>query len=487
MDILNQIIQGLNKEEIRFFKLFAHRQQGNADRKDISLLDFMRKQTEGKGEEKIFQKLYGDGDKNAFYRLKNRLVDDLNKSLMLQHVQDEELLQIFHLLMVVRIYTTKGNNQLSFYFLKKAEQRARKIENYELLDIVYGEFIKLSHELLVINPEIYIQLRKENNETLFNLRQMDDLLAAVSYRLKITQNFGDHQNSLIQILESTIGRFMDSDTILHSGKFRFKLYSLVCQLLLQRKDYKSLEAYLLQTWKEFNDKQMFTKNNHDTKLQMLTYMVNSLFKNGKTQESLEFANILHDSMEEYNRLYYDKYEIFYYNALVNNYSIADVPKAIELLLEMQEQKNLHKVPFYELFIYLNLATSYFDLKQFNQAIKNLNKLFLIDSYKKADPSLKFKIAVAELIIRFELGDQDFWNYRKDQLLKEFSVQMKQEIHIKEQLLIQLIEQAEILSGGFQNRQLRPEIENYIQKWNSGDQEDEIIKYTNWLSEKIKAR
>jgi hypothetical protein len=487
MDILHQIIQGLSKEEIRFFKLFAHRQQGNADRKDISLLDFMRKQTEGKGEEKIFHKLYGDNDKNAFYRLKNRLVDDLNKSLMLQHVQDEELLQIFHLLMIVRIYATKGNNQLSFYFLKKAEQRARKIENYELLDIVYGEFIKLSHELLIINPEIYIRLRKENNETLVNLRQMDDLLAAVSYRLKITQNFGDHQNSLIQILESTISRFMDNDTILHSAKFRFKLYSLVSQLLIQRKDYQSLETYLLQTWKEFNEQHLFNKNNHDAKLQMLTYIVNSLFKNGKTQESLNFAAILHDSMEEHNRLFFDKYEIFYYNALVNNYSTADVPKAIQLLLEMQQQKNLRKVPFYELFIYLNLATSYFDLKQFNQAIKNLNKLFLMDSYKKADDSLKFKIAVAELIIRFELGDQDFWNYRKDQLTKEFSVQMNQEIHRKENLLIRLIEQAESLEGGLQNRHMKSEIETYIQTWNTGEQEDEIINYINWLTEKVNVR
>ena len=35
-------------------------------------------------EDKIAAKLYGE-NKNAFYRLKNRLLTDLNKSLLLQH------------------------------------------------------------------------------------------------------------------------------------------------------------------------------------------------------------------------------------------------------------------------------------------------------------------------------------------------------------------------------------------------------------------
>lgn len=50
MDILNQIVEVLNKEEIRFYKLFAHRQQGNSERKDLYLLDALRKNPDASDE-----------------------------------------------------------------------------------------------------------------------------------------------------------------------------------------------------------------------------------------------------------------------------------------------------------------------------------------------------------------------------------------------------------------------------------------------------
>ncbi|MFM2285968.1 MAG: hypothetical protein RLZZ543_1465, partial [Bacteroidota bacterium] len=93
MDVLYQIIEGLSKEEIRFFKIFAHRQGAESDRKDIALLDFIRKYPHQEAESKIVSKLYGNGDKNPFYRLKNRLLEDLNRALVLQHNSDEEILQ----------------------------------------------------------------------------------------------------------------------------------------------------------------------------------------------------------------------------------------------------------------------------------------------------------------------------------------------------------------------------------------------------------
>lgn len=302
---------------------------------------------------------------------------------MLQHYDDEELLVIFHLLTVVRIYISKNQYQLAFHFLRKAEQKAQKTENHEILDIIYGEFIRLSNELLVINPETYVSLRRKNSETLNRLRQMDDLLAIVSYRLKITQNFGEKQNSLMGILEETTNSFMQDAALAASPRFRFKLYSLVSQMLLQKQDYLSLEAYLKKTFAEFSNEQLFNRNNHEIKLQMLTYMVNSLFKIGKVEESLQYSGLLHEAMQEFNNLHFERFEIFYYNALVNNYSTFDIPKAISILQDLLQNKNLRKVPFYELFVYLNLATSYFDLKQYNQAIRHLSKAYLIDSYKKS--------------------------------------------------------------------------------------------------------
>jgi tetratricopeptide (TPR) repeat protein len=486
MDVFYQIVDGLSKEEIRFFKIFAHRQGSEIERKDIALLDFIRKNPTKNDENKIVQKLYGNGDKNAFYRLKNRLIDDLNKSLVLQHNNDDEVLQLFQLLSLVRIYSAKSQHQIAVSFLKKAEQKAKRIEHHELLDSIYGEYILLSHTLLSIDPETYIALRKENSVALARIRQLDDVLAVVSYRLKVTQNFGSQEFSFLQILENVTKQFADEKVVLASPRFRIKLYGLVSQLLLQRHDYLSLEVYLLQIWNEFLNDHIFNKNNHDTKLQLLTYIVNTLFKNGKVQESLAFAEKLFESMQEYNRLFFEKYEIFYYNALVNNYSTSDIPKAIELLKEMQLKPNVKKMPFYELFIYLNLATSYFDLKKYSLSIKNLTKLFLLDSYKKADKSLRFKIALSELIIRFELGDTDFWKYRYDQILKEFLAEFTLQSSSREATMFHLVNRSLELHGGLRDKSIRPEIDQLLAELKEHTSEDEIIHYYRWLNEKVYA-
>jgi tetratricopeptide (TPR) repeat protein len=482
MDVLNQMVNILNKEEVRYFKLFAHRQQSNEERKDILLFDLIRKSSAEKDDEKLHKKLYGNGDKNSFYRLKNRLIEDINKALSIQHYNDNELLFIYHLMSLVRIYIGKSEFQLAFHFLKKAEQWALKIENHELLDNIYGEFIQLSHQLLGINPEKYIALRTENSLKVNQLRQMDDLLAVVSYRLKVTQNFGEKQNNLLELLENTTKQFVNEKSVIKTARFRFKLYGLVSQLLLQKKDFINLEIYLLESWEMFNKEHLFNKNNHESKLQMLTYIVNTLFKNKKINESLIYAEKLYMAMKEFNNLFYDRYEIFYYNSLVNNYSTYDVNKAIDLLKEMQQNKNVNKVPFYELFIYLNLATSYFDLGQFNQSIKNLNKLYLIDAFKKADDTLKFKISIAELIIRFMLKDGDLWKYRYEQIAKDYSVALSKEINNKEKDFISILKKASVFSNGIRDREIKEEIKLYIEKYSESEHEDEIIDYIIWLKE-----
>lgn len=484
MDILFDIIESLNKEEIRFFKLFAHRQQAFSDRKDLRLLDMARKYPIDEGEDKIYRKLYGNGDKNAFYRLKNRLAEDLNKSLFLQHYNSDDLLYLYHLMMISRIYASKSRHNLALHYLKKAENRALKIENLEILDIIYGEFIQLSHQILSINPENYVDLRKKNSDSLNHLRQMDDMLAVVSYRLKVTQNFGEKQESLLGLLEHTTNQFMQDQSLKKSARFRFKLYSLVSQLLLQRKDYVSLESYLATVWRDFSRENLFNRNNHETKLQILTYLVNSLFKNGKTKQSLDYAEQLHLAMKEFNNLLYERFEIFYYNALVNNYSTFDLEKAITILHEMQQNKNLQKVPFYEIFIYLNLATSYFDLGQFNQAIRNLNKLYLISSYKNADASLKFKIAVAELMIRFEIGDMEFWQYRHEQITRANQDEMKKNGNRKEVELLVLLNESLKYDHRLSAKNMKPKIIQFIDSWKGSEDENEIIKCSNWLNEKI---
>ncbi|MEP7169476.1 MAG: hypothetical protein ABI855_08925 [Bacteroidota bacterium] len=485
MDILNQVINGMNKEQIRYFKLYASRFTSE-DRKDLALFDYIRKSNDKYDEDKIFKKLYDGSEKNPFYRLKNRLMLDINKSITIQHFDDEETIHAFHLLALVRFYMNKNNVEAAHYFLRKAEAKTKSIENFELLDVVYGEFIRLSHEKISINPEFYITKRKENQTQINQLRAIDDILAAVSYRLKITQNFAAEENPILPLLQKTVNDFSQDKELKKSHTLRFKLYHAVSQILLQKRDYKALEDYLLTIYREFNKEKLFTKTNHDTRLQMLTYIVNALFKNKKLKLSLKYAEELKTSMEAYNHLLYDKYLFFYYNSLVINYSILDRDKAISILEDLRSNEKIKANAFYQVFVYLNLMLLWFEKRNYQNAIKNLNKLYLLDNYKTTDLALRFRISVTELIIRYELKDFDLLEYKINQLRKDFKEYLNQKENEKEKEFISILKSI-INSVDFRkDEKLFERVKLFLSSTAAAPAEEtEIINYKDWLREKAK--
>ena len=61
-----------------------------------------------------------------------------------------------------RVYKNKGELELSFHYLKKAEKEAIDSELFEVLSIIYSEIILLSHELISIDVDHYIELKRNN-------------------------------------------------------------------------------------------------------------------------------------------------------------------------------------------------------------------------------------------------------------------------------------------------------------------------------------
>lgn len=486
MDTLNQMILGLNKEEIRFYKIYSSRIASNAPRKDIELFDLIRKERDQFNEDAAASKLYPDGNKNPFYRLKNRLKSELSKSLMVQHFDNEDVTQAINLYNLARHYMSRNLYQLAEHFLGKAEKRALILENLELLDLIYTEFIRLSQELLSINPETYILKRQENESRLKSLRQIDDILATVKYKLKITQNFSPVDNPVVGMLQETVQKLTDSQELKGSSALRFKIYQAVSQILLQQHDYPNLEDYLRVTYAEFEDEDLFSKANHQTKLQMLTYMVNALFKNDKLEESLEWAERLKQGMEEYDRLHYDRFMFFYYNSLVINYSKIDMEKAISILHDLEDNKQLKKTPFYTVFVYLNLAIFNFDLGRYRESIKRLNQLYHHERFENTAEPLKFRIAILEILIRLELGDTDFLEYRMKQILKDFKGQLENQENVREAMLLDLISDMFLKGKSLRSDEMKDRIKLFTKTTSPRSEDAELVNYNGWLERKLKA-
>lgn len=484
MNTLNQIISGLNKEELRFFRIYAGRVTSTQPRKDIELFDMIRQLGSSFTDEAACERLYPDGNKNPYYRLKNRLITDLCKSLTIQHFDEDDLIHAQNLLNLARFFHYRNSYQLSNHFLKKAEKKALALEQFELLDIIYSEYIRLSHETVSIDPETYMVKRRENAVKLNELRAIDDILATVKYKLKVSQNFNPGKNPVMDMLQETVDRLTEGDRIKESPVLRFRIYQAVSQILLQQHDYQNLEDYLLKTYQEFENENLFGRSNHQTKLQMLTYLVNSLFKNGKGELSLQYAEQLHHAMMEFDNLHYDRFHFFYYNALIFNYSEFDPEKAIELLIELENTDRMKQATFYVLFVYLNLSVLYYKVKNYRASIRYLNKLFLHDSYKNADPSLIFSITMVEMQIRMELDDSDFLAYRLEQVRKDHSLDLKQPQNQRSKAVLDLIEDLALKGEHPRSSEFKKKVDLFKSTVDYETEESELITFNEWIDQKV---
>jgi hypothetical protein len=432
MDIVNQIIASMKKEEIRFFKLLAARSHASEERKDILLFDYIRKKSEKYNENEIQAQLYEKtdsvADKNAFYRLKNRLLSDLNQSQWLLHHEDDALTFDIYLFSLARMYKNQKNINVSWYYLKKAEKSAIENENFEVLDLIYSLYIQLSYEDLSLNPEKYIKLRHENRKKWELIGEIDDMLARVSYKIRVSLNASKDSDLLFE-LQKKVDELGKMESVKRSIKIRFKIYHVLVRILLQKDEYKLMEIYLRETFDTFEKEGLFNKQTHNTKLQILTYLMNTLYLLGNHEASLTYTEKLKEAMLEYGAFLYSQYELFYFNSLVVNYSVVNKNKAIEIFNQLKKELPQKKITsLNHLFIYLNLALLYFSTEQYRKSLRNLNELYLTNEYKELGDNLKLRIGILEALNLRQTQNEDLSKNKIVRLQKEFQSLLKTEEH-----------------------------------------------------------
>lgn len=485
MDILNQIIEKLTKDELRFFKFHLGALPG-ADRKDLVLVDYVRKAGNKFDEEKIIRKLkYDTEDKNTYYRLKNRVIQDIGDALTLLHTHKNELYELQHYLTLYHIYYSKTLFKPCLFYLKKAERLARFIENYELLDMVYANFIRLSADLIEVNPDEYILLREENAKLVSQLQELDNLLATVSYRLKLSQNFGATDKKHLSQLQQQV-KNISKQTTSHFGRtLQIKIYRALSQIFLQQHNYAALEKVVKENYQQFNTQKWFNKQNHDLKLQMLTYCANSLYKNGKFKESLSYTELLGKEINEHTKLHYDRYLFFFYNLQILNNSVLNPSRALKVLDEFQNEIHSKKNYYYDTFIYLNRAGLLYDIGRYKDSLKSLVKLYVSDSYRKADKTFRFKVEISELIITYELQDFETLLYRLAQVKKDYKVFAYNKTYLRDFSLLELLEVMARSKNAKRDEGVQKRIKTLLKyKADEATEDSEIIKYSGWLSKNL---
>ena len=473
---LNTIVQSLSKEEVRFFKLFLKRTD-NKNRKDVDLFDLIRRKNGDYSTKDALKTL--KTNPNNYYQVKNRLYHELNNSMVWQHIWKDKQSKSFSFVLLSRVYKNKGELELSFHYLKKAEKEAIDSELYEVLSIIYSEIIQISHELLSVDVDHYIELKRNNIKILSEIDEMDLLLSKIMYDIKTKQNFGKSDGSLVKLIKTKYGKISKEKNLVNSPRFRIRLFKMYSRLLLQERDYQSLEKFLVESYNEFGTDKLFNSSNHNEKLTLLTYLSNCLYKTKKYKQSLKYSEELLSGMKEYDCFLHDKYLFYYYNILVLNYAKTDKEKALNYLNKASRSEVIKKSPSYNAFIYLNRSLIYYYEDNYKESQKNIARLIMQEDFLLLDKSFQLKILVADLMIRMLVSNKNL-NDKIRTINKDYKSLLLENHHIREKKMIDLI------SNKINNKDLVEDKENILLCMSDSDSEDiDIISYNIWIKENIK--
>jgi len=209
--------------------------------------------------------------------------------------------------------------------------------------------------------------------------------------------------------------------------------------------------------------------------------------NKRYEKSLEFADTLGHELEKFNKMHYDKFALYYFNAKVINYSETDPTKALMALKELEVSMAGKLTSYYEMFIHLNRGILNFKIGKYNDAIRSFVKYYTNEYYKQSDTLFKLRVAMAELMMHVESKDLESTKIRLEQVRKQFKEQFgKEEAYAEKGLfeLIQLLYRAELKyrDKSFQEM-LQWLIKDKAMIKHEGSQ---LINYRQWLKGKVSA-
>ena len=482
------IIGRLTKEEKRYFKIYLKRIQSNQNgSRVLELYDLVNRKVY-ENDDDLSEYFYPKKSKNAYYRLKNRLLDDLEKSLLIQHSEQQERTQILQQISLAQIYAGKSLFKEAFGILKKIERKAYKSQYYDLLTAIYYEITTVAFEYEPINLEKYLQLQRQNMERYQQSLQTKQLIQHLSYRL-IKANFEVRDEALNATLDEIKNQLSLQETFIESPKLQFEISNTIRRILLQKRDFEGLEAYLISNLRDFEAKKLYNKDSHLNKIISLVWIINTLSKNLKFKEVPPYIALLHDTLLAYNKLFYDRYIWTYYQCLITQYFYSNqLPEAIALLESLSDEQRQKGVLYYDIFVRGNLSVIYFCQNDLSKSMTHIAPLFYKDTYNKLSVELQLRLSILELILHFENGDMNFIDYRINEIRSTFKKLLRQAAYLREANFLKILKRSVNKVRPFHQKNVIQLAQTFIEQSPPfGPGSNEFISYQLWLKSKLEKR
>ncbi|MCS7075773.1 MAG: hypothetical protein NZ455_03650 [Bacteroidia bacterium] len=385
MELLEAIIRNLSKGEVKIFRTLSRKLQNNGE--STQYLELFNYIYENKlTSEQIMEKIGLSDNPNAYYRLRNRLMDVVSKTVVFMYHENNTETNTYVSLAFSKILTRKNMAEEALYFSEKALKNAQTIEDNELVVHALTQMINVKQNFLYEDTS---ELRKQRELTLEKereIREIDDYISRATLELKKI-NFSSNYYEFKHSIERLFNKLNVKGTVSQSGKARIFITTNILHLLLQQGRYIHAKDYFVEQYKIMEKESIFNETNHDKKIALLDMYVNILVYNNDLNEALTQNEHLWNELEKYDKVFLDAYEFLYYKNLYVIHTAKGtlkeyLPRFADFYEKASEKKNKFYNTHFELITLINLIIGYFSFEEYEKAADLCYNLFQHKDFSK---------------------------------------------------------------------------------------------------------
>ncbi len=441
MDILEKVIFSLTSDEVRRFKILSNRFKADDEKKLLVLFDLVRSEAHGDEEQEIVKELYVSNNaqtRNRYYRLRNKLLENIEKSLTFYYFKYKDSIHAYYDIQLSIMFRERGAYQLALYFLKKAEKKAKELDQFNILEQIYQEYTQLAMKDIEISIEEVLERRKANMEKVKINRRNTEALALLTQQLK-RSNFAREKSSILEFLEKVKKNIEASADIFHSTEGKIQLFRTVGAILLQKESYDQLVTFTRSTIDELEHAHQFNNDNHADRLLMRLWLVNALYKTGQFRETEEQLEVFEKEMVMYKKQNYVTYLFHYTNARIETYKcLGKNEEAGRLIEEALATRELRAEAEHEAFLIRSLADQQFLKGDFKAAVATINSIKKLPGYELFTEEARMYLDVFEMAVRLDAGETDFAAKEYSNFKKNYRKLLKADKHERVSLFVEML-------------------------------------------------
>ncbi|MDO1446051.1 hypothetical protein Q0590_07305 [Rhodocytophaga aerolata] len=444
-DDLRLIIHTLSTDELKELSQFISRQKQKRSRKDVELLKLLQQKNRYTPKE-IIQKLYPEESDNtmAYHALRKRLMRHLSDFILLKQTTHDSssTAAIMSLISLARYLLERQLYKMGWQYITKAEKLAADAEQYDLLNSIYN--LQITYIASEHAPDLDMVLDKRNRNKLLADEDERATIASslVSKKLNQVRLQGKELN-FDEILEQTLQSYQLTQAVSRRPALLYKLITIARSAILVKKDFYSFEPYLISQYQKIESSQGFAQSQLPYKLNLLYMIAHVLYRNRKFTDSIQYLAMLRQQMTSDKKIYEQQLYPKYVLLLAANYVFTHQnAKAVALLEQFLSTSNTSYATRDILNAQLNLAFYYFQQEEYSKANKQLRTITHSDQWceKKMGKEWVLKKNLSELIIQYEVGNDDLAMNKVRAIERSFVTLFKNPAYKNVQVYVQFIKQ-----------------------------------------------